>query len=282
MKCARVQDRLLFYLARELEAEEAAELCHHLEQCARCTSEAEELAETQALVEGALRTKVRAPFTLHARVMAAVRREPVRRPAWLGPIPLRIGRRRPTAVLAALSLLMGGSWLGHRLMGRSPSPPDGWVRPARPTLALAHLGDDHLEYLANPQPAQVPGPDPRNVSRGLTRLLRFPVAVIDLQSEGARLLGGRKCRVQGVGIAFLLYDWKGERVSLYQLDDRQITLPHLREVAFRGRRFHVGETDGLSCVAWRSGAMSFVMVSGARPEHLLHLACRASGMPGST
>jgi hypothetical protein len=69
---------------------------------------------------------------------------------------------------------------------------------------------------------------------------------------------------------------------LYQFDARQITLPRWREVAFRGGRFHVGETDGLSCVAWRSGAMSFVMVSGARPEHLLHLACHATGMPESS
>jgi anti-sigma factor RsiW len=278
MRCARVQDRLLLYLAGEVEVQEAARLCRHLERCSRCTAAADELAETQELVEGALRTTARAPLTLDTRVMAAVRREPTRRPSRFGPIPFWSGRQRLTAVTAALSLLMGGYWLGHWHTGGSLPAVARLARPGWSTLPLARLGDDHLEYLANPQPAQIPGPDPRQVSRRLTSLLKYPVAVVDLQHEGARLLGGRKCRVQGVWIAFLLYDWKGERVSLYQIDGRKIAMPPLREIVSRGRCFHVSQIQGLSYVTWRSGAMNFVMVSGASPERLLQLARCASGI----
>jgi hypothetical protein len=185
---------------------------------------------------------------------------------------------------AALCLLIAiyfGGGMATRQSGDRNAQQKGTATPQqkRPILALALLGDDHLKYLANPQPAEIPGPDPRQVSLGLTSLLRFPVAAIDLQPEGARLLGGRKCQVHGEPIAFLLYDWKGERVSLYQIDGRKIVLPPLREVAFRGRRFQVGEAGGLSYVAWRAGAMNFVMVSGAKGEHLLRLARCASGVP---
>lgn len=290
MKCAWVQDRLLLYLAGELEPQQSALLCRHLQHCDRCTAAAEELSEIQDLVDGAIATTVTAPMTLEARVMAAVCAEPVPRVSPRAPLSpgravlpaLRSWRRQLAVVSAALSLLIGAYAAGHWHAVWNRTPLSAIPAPARPTLSLSLLGNDHLKYLANPQPAQVPGPDPGQVSRGLTPLLKFPVAAVDLQSEGARLLGGRKCQAHGVPIAFLLYDWNGERVSLYQIDGRKIAVPPLREVTYRQRRFQVGEAHGLGYVAWRSGAMHFVMVSGARPERLLRLARCASGMSSAT
>jgi anti-sigma factor RsiW len=294
MKCAWVQDRLLLYLAGEMEPLESAALCRHLQNCDRCTAVAEELTAIEALVEGALATTVSAPVTLDARVMAALRQQPTPAPSsprLVSPavssrhrsiVPAPRGWKRALAAASmVVSLLIGGYVAGHWHAARNRTRVTVVTAPARPTLALALLGNDHLKYLANPQPAQVLGPDPGRVSRGLTALLEFPVAAVDLRSEDARLLGGRKCQVHGVPIAFLLYDWNGERVSLYQIDGRKIALPSLREVAVRQRRFQVGEADGLSYVAWRSGAMHFVMVSGVKPERLLRLARCASGMSES-
>jgi anti-sigma factor RsiW len=277
MNCAWVRDRLLLYLGEELCFQEAVELCAHLESCARCTTEAEELAETLDLVERGLRTTASAPPTLDARVMAAVRQLPARR-QWTPFAASWSGGRRLAAAAAALGLLIGGYSAGRWHAGRNGTPAPAVAHTERPLLALELLGDDHLKYLANPQPAQIPGPDPREVALGLMPLLNFPVAAVDLQPEGARLLGGRKCEVHGVPIAFLLYDWKGERVSLYQIDGRKIALPPLREVTLRGQPFLISESGGLGYVAWHSGAMNFVMVSGASPERLLQLARCASGM----
>jgi anti-sigma factor RsiW len=277
MNCARVQNRLPLYLAGELESREVALLSRHLDSCARCAAAAEELAETQELVEGALRTTLHAPAALHARVMAGARSETARRFSW-GPLPLsRTGRRQLAALSAALCLMAGGFLAGHWRRVEKPSPVQAVAPPQRPTLSLALLGQDHREYLAKSQPAQVRGPDPRIVSRGMTQLLKFPVTVADLQPEGARLLGGRKCQLRGASIAFLFYDWNGERVSLYQMDGRKVVLPPLRGAVIREQCFLVGEAEGLGYVAWRSGAMNFVMVSGAAPERLLRLARRASG-----
>jgi anti-sigma factor RsiW len=280
MRCARVQERLLLYLAQELEPREAAQLSSHLESCERCSTAAAEMAETLEQLDDTLRTTVRAPLSLNAHVMAAVRRRPARR-RWPVIPPAWRWRRSLIPASVALCLLISGYLIGNWHATRNRLPRHGVSATHRPTLPLALLGEDHLEYLANPQPAQVPGPDPRDVSRRMTQLLRYPVAVVDLQPDGARLLGGRKCQLRGVPTAFLLYDWKGERVSLYQIDERKLGLPSLREVLFHGRRFQVGEVDGLTYVTWRSGAMEFVMVSGTKSARLLHLACRASGMRGN-
>jgi anti-sigma factor RsiW len=261
-----------------VEPQEASQISSHLESCARCAAVAEELAETQEFVEGALRTTVTAPSTLQLRVMAAVNASAGRRDRNSARSLLWNRRRRFAAASAALGLLAGGYLLGHWHGNGDPRSISVLPHAKLSTLPLTLLGEDHLEYLANPQPAQVLGPDPRAVSRGMTPLMKFPVAAIDLQSMGARLLGGRRCVLRGVAVAFLLYDWRGERVSLYQIDERKIALPVMRETVFRGRTFRVGEADGLFYVSWRSGAMSFVLVSGAEPGRLLRLACHASGM----
>jgi anti-sigma factor RsiW len=278
MRCARVQERLLLYIENELASHEWQRIARHLEDCRACQAARTAMLETHERVDGALRTAACAPPALDARVMAAVRRIPVGRRPWVA-LWASSGRSRRLAVSAAALCLVVAAYLAGRWSARRASLPPAAVKEMEQiTLSLALLGQDHLEYLANPQPAEIPGPGAQDVALGLTPLLKFPVAVVDLQPEGARLLGGRKCQVHGTPIAFLLYDWRGERVSLYQMDGRRIALPPLREVTFRGRQFLTAEADGLSYVAWRSGAMNFVMVSAAAPERLLGLASAASGV----
>jgi anti-sigma factor RsiW len=295
MRCAWVEERLLRYLESDLAPHEWERIDRHLERCERCAAAKEALLTTQEVVDCALRTAAHAPEELTARIMDSVRRLPSpasrvpavsgvpARQSWAAFRPSWKWTRRAAAAGGALALALGGYFAGRwRSETRNAKPGirtelAGLKREELRQLPLALLGSDHLEYLANPNPAQIPGPDAREVSRGLTLLLNFPVAAVDLNPEGASLLGGRKCQVHGVPIAFLLYDWKGERVSLYQIDDRKLSLPRLHEVAFRGRRFQASEADGLSYVAWRSGAMNFVMVSGVRPERLLELAGCATG-----
>jgi anti-sigma factor RsiW len=210
--------------------------------------------------------------------MATVHSLPRRRVPWPTYPSLPVRFWLPAAA-AALCLLIGGYGLGYWQASRNHPSALGSTLPGQPTLALARLGEDHREYLAVREPAQIPGPDIVPVSRSLTSLVKFPVAAIDLRAQGARLLGGRKCQLQGIRIAFLLYDWKGERVSLYQLNGRQVVLPALHSTAFDGRCFLVGEAEDLSYVAWHSGSREFIMVSGAHSERLLMLARFASCEP---
>ena len=280
MNCDQTRDLLLLHVAGELDPGESRRVEAHLRHCTECAAASASLVDTERRVAAALRTTATAPPRLALRVMDEVAELTERRSRWR--TPTRHLRRAALLAGAAASLLLAGYWLGERSRSDLASP--AIVAADRPEVSLAFLGGDHLRYLANPAPAQAPGPNPAAVARELTPQLRFPVAAINLETEGARLLGGRECAAHGVPIAFLLYDWQGERVSLYQLDERRLALPALQPVSFRGRRFLTAERDGLTYVAWRSGAMSFVIVGGAPPERLLPLACTASGLsslPGS-
>ena len=69
MRCAWVQDRLLLYLARELGAQEAEQVRAHLQKCALCAVQAEQLTEIQERVDIVLQTQAEAPARLEGRVM---------------------------------------------------------------------------------------------------------------------------------------------------------------------------------------------------------------------
>src|SRR5260370_40876888 len=87
MNCAWVKERLLLYLAGELEPGQTARLVRHLERCTPCHTMMESLAETAGRVEAALPTTIEPPATLDARVMEIVRGLPAPRRSWPGLLP---------------------------------------------------------------------------------------------------------------------------------------------------------------------------------------------------
>lgn len=289
MKCQQVQGRLLLFLEGELEPREATAVGEHLRECPRCGARAEELAETQEQVEAALRTDISAPPTLEPRVMATVRRLPMRRLQWPAFTPPWSWQRQLNTVGTALCLVLVG-FLGGRVPRRDfrtlrvPAPPPRdsvAVQPAPQILELTSLRDDHLQSLTNPRAVTVMGNDPRQVAQRLGKQGDCVVVPVKLAASGAQLLGGRWHHVAGVPVAFLCYAWEGQRVSLYQADERRLTLPALRALeqhrATHSERCYVVEQSGsLTYMAWCSGMTNYILVAQAAPERLLQLAERAT------
>lgn len=278
MRCHWVQERLLIYLAGEMDAREAAKLCRHLEKCAHCTTMAEALAETQETVEGVLRPPVATPPMLHARVMDAVEALPPRARCFSWPAfwPAFAGRQRLALASAALCFLVVGFLLGHGWIGRGQTP----VAQQRvlATPALARLASDHRQPLpADPHPALSAAADPSDVARAMTPRVAFPVRPVDLSREGARLLGAHKTVVQNVPVAVLSYEWQGRRLSLFQTDHRRLTVAGLHEMMQQGECYLLGKRNGLGYIIWCSGDTDMVLMAEASPEQLLRLASRAGG-----
>jgi anti-sigma factor RsiW len=270
MNCAWVQERLLLYLAGELAPHQRARLARHLEQCARCAARAEQLAETQEQVETALPTSIEAPPSLDARVMEAVRRLPPPRSSWRLTFP-RAGMRQRLGLASAALCLMIASFTAGNWYGASTTRP----RPVS-ALDLTLLGSAHLQSLSEPS-AQINTSDPQQLARALRPLLPFALGVVDLHSDGMRLRGGNNTTVNGVPVAALRYAWKGERISLFQMDARTLSPPALRQVVFRPDSYFVRKMGGLTYVAWSFGGTNCVMVAQAVPMHLLfRLACHTS------
>jgi anti-sigma factor RsiW len=271
MKCGWMQDRLLLYLSGELGTRQAARLVRHLEQCTACAALAEELAETQEKMEAVLRTQVEAPAALDAQVMEVVRGLPVRRRSWDALLPRWRWDQGLALIATALCLIVAGfsagSWHATRTSLAS--------RVAAPALDLGLLGEIHRRPQRKIVSTELRISGPEQLSRALTPRVQFPVSAVDLRSQGLRLVGGSKTTLRGVPAAYLHYDWQGERVSFFQMDAGRLSLPALRPVGFNGEFYLVGESASLSYVAWRSGRTNCVLVTRARPERLLRLACSA-------
>ena len=83
--------------------------------------------------------------------------------------------------------------------------------------------------------------------------------------------------VRGVPVAALRYAWKGQRISLFQMEARALAPAALRQVVFRPDSYFVRKMGGLTYVAWSFGGTNCVMVAQAVPMHLLfQLACHTS------
>ena len=273
MNCAWVQERLLLYLAGELDPPRTARLIRHLERCPSCAAMAERLAETAGQVEAALPTAIEAPATLDARVMEIVRGLPAPRRSWPALLPRRKVLHRLALGSAVLALMIASFFAGHWqavvTLTRKPAPAS--------TLDLALLGATHRQSLEVPEQWKVAMDNPVQLAQVLTPLLPFPVAVVDLQGDGMRLVGGSKATVHGVPVAALHYRWKGQRISIFQMDARQLSPSALRQVVFRSDSYFVRKTDGLTYVTWSFGRTNCVMVAQSVPMHLLfQLACHTS------
>src|SRR5438477_13157807 len=116
MNCARVRERMLLYLAGELEPPQTVRLIRHLERCPACAAMVERLAETAGQVEVALQAAVQAPATLDARVMDTIRQLPAPRRPWpaLFPRPRVFHRLALSSAVAALLVVsfVAGRWPG--------------------------------------------------------------------------------------------------------------------------------------------------------------------------
>jgi anti-sigma factor RsiW len=273
MRCAWVQERLLLYLAGELEPGQAPRLLRHLERCAACVAMAEQLAETGARLETALPTTLEAPATLHDRVMDVVRGSPAPRRSWPAFFPRPRVLHRLAHGAAVLGLMatafFGGRWDAVRSLPVTAA--------AAPTVELALLGTAHRQSLRAGSVSEVKEEQPQQLSRRLAPLLPFPIAAVDLPAEGLRLVGGKTGTMNGVPVAVLHYEWQGKRVTLFQMDARRLSPPALRAVVFRSDSYFVRKMDGLTYVTWPFGQTRCVMVAQAVPMHLLfQLACHAS------
>jgi anti-sigma factor RsiW len=203
--------------------------------------------------------------------MEAVRQLPPPRPSWRLSFPQARVRQRLSLASAALCLMMAsfaaGSWYTARQLPGAL---------AAPALELTRLGSAHLQSLASAAP-EIRTSDPQRLARALEPLLPFPVGVVDLHGDGMRLQGGSKATLRGVPVAALQYAWKGEQISLFQMEGRTLSPPSLREVVFRPDSYFVRKMGGLTYVAWSFGGTNCVMVARAVPMHLLfQLACHTS------
>jgi hypothetical protein len=144
----------------------------------------------------------------------------------------------------------------------------------RDSLHAGELVNDHIALLHDD--VQHPARDAEGVSSWLESRVGFQTAPVSLDRQGARLLGGRHCRLKGLSIGLYLYRCRAVRLSLFQFSGDRNPLAGLDLVRVGGRRYFVGADKGFNIVAWEGRANFLALVASCDTPSLLKLAEAAS------
>ncbi len=257
MDCREVDRLADLSLDGETELPEQAEVEGHLVACTHCRAK----HEGRSWFHNRLRAKLRessdelaAPTSLKLQIATQLRVQDRH-----GPASLRWGRAVPATL--ALGTVVILSWT----MSSTGSTLD-------PEEQVAH----HSRNL----PPEVRGRDGEKLEQLFQRNLRYPVRVPRLSQpndpSGAtvQLVGGRLSNIKNRDAAYIMYDDRGARISLFAYPiDGQVNLPKdFQEQRVGNRSMMVGKHRGYNVVAWASGDVLYSLVSEVDPVELVQLA----------
>jgi mycothiol system anti-sigma-R factor len=231
MDCAEFKLMVHAFVDGEFDAREQVEAEQHLDACPRCR----ELARHTALFRATLQasyTPERAPDALRARIMASLQQQaqaelaaaPVPAPA-LAPAVAAAPRRRawaPWAAAAALAALTVGAatlWSGF---GPSPAPAAVDVA-APPEAAREAIVAESVNLHRRNLPVEITGPSDARVRYWFHGKVDFPVNLprFDrVRQENVNLLGARLSNLREKQAAYVVYEARGQKLSVMVFDDQ--------------------------------------------------------------
>lgn len=236
----------------EIEPSEQHELEGHLRACPGCRHAIGLRSWFEAQVRSKLRDQtegVELPPGLRIRISARLREEA--RPSRVVPW----GRFVPVGLILGTVIL--GSWTSASY--RAFDPEEAVVR--------------HTRNLPPEVTARGSGSE---VERLFAKNLHYPVPVprFDSKHPDVRLVGARLSSIQNRDAAYLMYDQRGARISLfaYPKEARFAKPEHFEERLVGGRPILVGRHRGYNVVAWEAGSMLYSLVSDVDHDELIQLA----------
>lgn len=271
MSCSEIHEYLFAFLDNELDAPLSIELQRHLERCHGCAREAEierairrqlgcalqpDSAELQ-LDEETLRQTVEqvttsgtdAPIALapqHGTEAVTARRlKPARTRAGLYP-------RLAIAVGIAAALVMAPV-LWFAFYGESSGDPHDRLA----DLFVA----DFEHFLDEGQPLQIKSSDRRSVAKWLGRKTALAVVLPVATDPRCKLMGGRKCKIQGRPAAFVVYEMDGVPASLVVVTGSRGELDGMERVVHKGQTHWVGRRKGHTVMACVRDQLVYAAVS---------------------
>lgn len=248
MDCREAERFSDLSLDGETEPSEQAAFDAHVTSCGRCS----ERFHAQSWYQNNLRQKLQEssdrlepPSNLKVRITAQISEE--RRPLpWA----------TPALVAAGLAAVAGFTW----------SQAGGGLDPEEPVARHTH----------NLPPEVRARGDVMEVSRFLSAHLEYPVELprFNEQSSNVRLVGARLASIANRDAAYVMYDQRGARISLfaYPKPRRFEPPPGFTEREAHGRTLQIGTHRGYNVVTWLSGNTVYALVSEVDHDRLVELA----------
>jgi anti-sigma factor RsiW len=233
--------RLEAYFDNEISAPDAADIDLHVEQCAECRAQLQDLAQLRAALRQDL-GHYQVPQAMRTRLARALDQEsgadsrrPSRAPFWAGVL----GGACATAMAAVIAFVIF-------------FPPPG-------NALVDQLVDAHLRSLMPDHLIDVVSTDKHTVKPWFAGHADVSPAVGDFEQQGYRLMGGRADYVDRQRAAVIVYQHGAHLINVFSWADDPRGLP--RNLT----------RNGYQLVFWRSGDLDYCAVSDTAPDELQRL-----------
>lgn len=265
MTCGGAREYLFAFLDNELDAPLSIELQRHLDGCPSCARE----AEIERTVRKRLRTAVDSdlgdvPSLEDVHLEGGLAEHAGGRannaPVAETPTGRVVSRQWPLAAAAALTIAFG-VWLAIR----GGTEVDG--RHGFSDLLVS----DFEHFLDEGSRVQIASSDRDTVTEWLRERTTLAVVLPILPGQRMRLVGGRKCKIDGRLAAFTAYDVNGVPASFVAAAGEHVNLDGMTKVRRYGAAYWVDHCRGYTVVACRRDKLVYAVVSKSGEAELVSL-----------
>lgn len=254
MTCNEIREYLIAFLDNEVDAALSMEVQRHLERCSDCAREAEIERTVLQRLPVAMGLSFDGAEAADATLRSMLDRAVARR-------AFRFGRRQ-TAVLvgAAAGIALAVFWIvGHSQIDRA----------SQSRFADLLVADfDH--FLGEGRPVQIASADRGKVSQWLRGKTGLAVTLPATKGVNCKLIGARKCKLNGQPAAFASYEMDATPACLVVLAGGPDTLANMKRVSRDGRTFWVDRSKDHFVVACQKDDLIYAAVSRVEKDELLH------------
>ncbi|MCH7700841.1 MAG: zf-HC2 domain-containing protein [Planctomycetes bacterium] len=263
MTCGEAREFLFAFLDNELDAPLSIELQLHLEGCPDCAREAEIERAIHTHLAGSLEGMAGPVpvFEVHAVGDDAQILGDIRGAANATRSTISIHRRRLIGAAALVVILLGfGIWYRG----------GGFGAPGTPQLA-EWVVSDFEHFIDQGAYVQLASADATEVADWLSRETALAVTLPTSADPQCKLIGARKCDLEGRPVAFAVYEMHGTLAAVAALASTGEYLKQMEEKRHDGDRYWVDRRRGHTVVACRRGELVYAAVSTLPEEELICL-----------
>ncbi len=254
MICHKFMRALDAYLDDELSVMQVLRMHGHLVSCEACRKVMESEARLHAVLSDAA-TRDEPASSLRDRILQRVISEETN---------IFDGRARPRSLGSVRGWLVGAAMAGLVLLvALIPAS----QRPAAMTPLTAEVAAKHLLYSTG-SASELPASEPSQLAQWIEGRVGFPVSLPRLGAD-QRLVGGRVSSVADAPAAYVLYEWRGRRISLFVTRPVPATGRGLSERVVQGVDVHASVLEGVHLMWWadeEDGQIYVVASSGGVSE----------------
>jgi len=264
MTCSEVREYLFAFLDNELDAALSMELQRHIDRCPECAREVEIERAVRKHLGAVMQNGPVPPLSEDALRPSPGQSEPELIPA--GRRRLRLRRRSLVAIAGtvAAAILVAV------------------VVPRRSGGDFAELVAADFEHVMQAgQPVEFRSADPGSVESWLEERTGLDISMPNLNADGCRVVGARKCKLDGRTAAFLLAYVDDVPASIVALPRAGLDLSGMDRQERGDHAMHLCRRRGLTIVACERGDLLYAAVAALPEDKLMELMSERPQEPGS-